>query len=328
MRAVLSTPLFRKLSFHLAGAALLLAASGCDSTFEPKTSLTTLRIIGVRADNPYPKPGDAVQLEMLWHDGASPVNAPRKVQVMWIGGCFNPVGDLYYQCFPQMAKSLAQLEKDPSKAGDFIGFGNTFTWKIPSDLISSKPPLEGVVPYGLSYVFFAACAGELRPAEPGPDNLPIGCFAPDGTRLGADDFVPGYFALYSYNDRSNTNPVFRGLEINGQLLDPQVEAVYPKCLSSPCADLRLRSDVDPASAEQNEVAPGKFVQEQMWVEYFATAGEFDDGAQLVNDATKGFNADNGVIYTPPEGALQVVFYAVVRDNRGGVAWVKQPVRFE
>ncbi len=95
--------------------------------------------------------------------------------------------------------------------------------------------------------------------------------------------------------------------------------------------MEISASVDPTSAETNTGlvdSNGNALSEQMWVEYLATAGEIDSGFKLVNDATKGFNDDNGTDYTPPSEAGLQYLYAVVHDNRGGVAWVKQSVRFE
>lgn len=305
--------------------------AGCEDDFDPASKLNTLRVLGVQADKPYPKPGETVELEMLWHDGKAPVDEPRPVQVFWIAGCFNPPGDLYFQCFPQLAAKLAEAEQNPSVIDQLIGFGDTFSVEIPEDLISGRPKVEGGEDYGLSYVFFAACAGQLAPAEPGEDGLPFGCFDPSGNRLGPDDFVPGYVSLYSFENRTNENPLLYGLEINGKLLDPAEEPTFPVCKKDACHDLTLRAVVDPASAEKNTGlvdGNGNPLSEQMWVEYLATDGKIERSPRLVNDATKGFNEDNGTSYTPPERAGKQYLYVVVRDNRGGVAWVKQPVRFE
>lgn len=307
------------------------AAGGCEEDFDPASKLNSLRVLGVQADKPYPKPGETVELQMLWHDGKSPADAPRPVEVVWISGCFNPPGDLYYQCFPQMAEKLAEIEQDPSLIDKLFGFGDTFSIEIPADIISSRPTVENAVPYGLTYIFFAACAGRLQPAEPGEDGLPFGCFDEAGNRLGPDDFVPGYLSLYSYEERTNANPILYGLVINGQLVDPNEVPTYPRCTKDACHDLELKAAVDPVSAETNTGlvdGDGNTLSEQMWVEYLATAGDVERSPRLVNDATQGFNEDNATDFEPPSDAGKQYLFAIVRDNRGGVAWVKQGVMFE
>lgn len=314
----------------VAAMSAALAVAGCEEDFDPASKLNTLRVLAVEADKPYPKPGDTVQLTMLWHDGKAPPDSPRPVQVVWLSGCFNPPGDLYYQCYVPLAEKLAQVEQDPSLIDEVFGLGDTFTVQIPQDIISSRPKVEDADPYGLTYVFFAACAGEILPAEPGDDGLPFGCFDEAGNRLGPDDYVPGYLSLYSYEDRTNENPILEGLTINGQLVDPATVPTYPRCTDDSCHDLEIRAVVDPASAEVTNFVDGDGdpLSEQMWVEYLATGGEVDSSPKLVNDATKGFNTDNGTDYTPPSSPGKQYLFAVVRDNRGGVAWVQQGIEFE
>ncbi len=154
-----SIGLFVRLTAMVATAAMLI--TGCEKGFDPASQIQTLRIVGVRADKPYPKPGETVEFEMLWHDGSSPPDSPRPVQIVWIGGCFNPAGDLYYQCFEQLGQKLSALEEDPSRINEVLGFGETYSLEIPSDIISNRNVAEGVDPYGLTVVFFAACAGTL-----------------------------------------------------------------------------------------------------------------------------------------------------------------------
>ena len=312
-------------------AATLLSMAGCEEDFEPPSKINSLRVLGVQADNPYPPPGSTVKLDMLWHDGASPVDSPRPVQILWLGGCFNPPGDLFYACYAAIAENLANAAEDPSMIDQFLGLGDTFSLQIPPDLLTSRPTIQGVEPYGLTYVFFAACAGEIRLAEPGDDGIPFGCFDQQGKRLGQEDFVPGYLSLYSFATRTNANPIIEALLINGKAVDPTTVPTFPRCQKGACPDLSVRAKVDPASAESNTGlydAKGREMSEQMWVSYLATGGNVKSGSRLVNDATKGFNEDNGTDYTPPSEPGKQVIFAVVRDNRGGVSWVKQTVMFE
>ena len=90
-------------------------------------------------------------------------------------------------------RSLRGLLRGPERRpGD--RFGDTVSFTIPPDIITSRPPPQDPKqpPYGLSYVFFAVCAGtfERRPRRP-----PISrCAASTrlGMPLGSNDFVAGY----------------------------------------------------------------------------------------------------------------------------------------
>ncbi|MCL2822543.1 MAG: hypothetical protein FWD57_00995 [Polyangiaceae bacterium] len=324
--------LFVAASVLVCGGALVL---GCDEGFDPASLVNNVRVIGVMADNPYPRPGDTVEFSMLWHDGGSPVGSPRDMQIVWIGGCHNPKGDYYSLCYPQMAEQLEQLGGDPSRlspsqlAGK-IGFGEKFSISIPSDIVSSRPETEGVEPYGLSYVFYVVCAGKMGVSEPGEDGLPFGCFGDNGDKLTIDDYVIGYHGIYSYDKRTNANPIVTGFSMGGRLMDSDDIPKFPVCAKGSCSDLQIKLNVDPSSAENTGLKDpnGKEMTEQMWVEYLATGGEIHGSHRLVNDGVRGWNEDNGTDYTPPGEVGKQVIFAVVRDNRGGVAWWRQVVEFE
>lgn len=313
------------------GVALAALALGCDKSFDPSSVLNTLRVLAVRADSPYPKPGTHVQLEMLYYDGKSPPDQPRAISVLWLAGCFDPAGDLYQGCFSQLSALFGNGPGDPSVA-KLVGFGTTFGVDIPPDIISRRPRKQGLEPYGLTYVFFAVCAGKLVfESAPAQDALPLSCYDSNGTKLGPDDYVPGYFSLYSYENRTNQNPILNGVAINGTSypeVEPIPDTVLPACNGQNCADLPITPSIDPSSAEidPGAVDPlGRQLTEQIWVDYYASAGSLSTPGRLVNDAQKGWNAAYGVTYQSVAPGMKAYLFVVVHDNRGGVAWLKRRV---
>jgi hypothetical protein len=322
-------------SLALAAGCMIAATAGtaCEPGFDPSNKLNSLRVLAVSADNPYPKPGGKVHFEMLWHDGASPVGEPRKnIQILWIAGCFDPIGDLYYACYPELGKLFGPGGQPAPEALKYFGTGNSFDLDIPADIVSRRPPREGVEAYGTIFVFFAVCAGQIRPTElTGSSSIPLGCYDETGKLLGAEDFVPGYLNLYSYEDRSNQNPIVTGFDIDGKSYpesDPIPDTHVRGCRSGDCADIAIKPIIDRASAEVDPGAitpDGTQLTEMVWVDYYASAGKLAKSARLVNDASKGWNEDLGVKYTPPEPGVTAVVYAVVHDSRGGIGWVKRTV---
>ena len=204
---------------------------------------------------------------------------------------------------------------------------------IPSDIITKRAP--GVEPYGLAYVLFMACAGTPRLVPTvAPGKLPFGCFDADGRELGADDFVIGYTSMYVFDDRSNQNPVvddvlFDSASLAGSTTDETLVPHVPSCKESdrtkcpkhtlkPVINRALTDELDP-SARSPDDQP---LREQAWVNYYITAGELKSSVRLVNDATQGWNEKNEAEYTAPVEPGPVRVFAVVHDNRGGVAWVE------
>jgi len=204
---------------------------------------------------------------------------------------------------------------------------------IPGDIITKRAP--GIEPYGLAYVLFMACAGIPRLVpNAAPGKLPFGCFDADGRELGADDFVIGYTSMYVFDDRSNQNPVvddflFDSASLAGSTIDETLVSHVPSCKESDrtkCPKHTLKPVINKALTDEEDPSArspdGQPLREQAWVNYYITAGELKSSVRLVNDATQGWNEKNEAEYTAPAEPGPVRVFAVVHDNRGGVAWVE------
>lgn len=247
---------------------LAVGALGCSPKFEDQSQLTTLRVLGVRKDKPYAVPGDTVKLSMLYDDGtltdtdAGP-KPKRDIQIAWMAGCENPLGDLYAGCFLQIAQAFkggVSLDGGP-RSGDAgasskgpkltLGAGPEFSFTLSPRIISNRPrPVDRSPPYGLAYVFFFICAGKLDLAPAGQD-FPIACYSTKtGEQLGAHDFVAGYTAVYAYDGFHNENPVVEGFQVDASTITPECiddaclleEGVPPSEL--PHADAGLEASVE------------------------------------------------------------------------------------
>lgn len=316
----------------IAIASLGLTACGGDD-FESPSKIQGVRVLAVKKSAPYAKPGEKVELEILYWDGKSDPDEQRPLEVTWFGGCQNPAGDLYYGCYPQ----LAELFAGPPSADQLqlVGTGNRFEVTMPDDIISSRPPpLDDSPAYGLGYVFFTACAGRLGPPPAGSetDGLPLTCYGPNDEVLGPDEFVPGYTSIYAYENLRNENPVMQDLLFDGHGASDEPLRIRRCEEGSKCRKYELRAIIDRSSAELDPLADpapdGSPIQEQLWVNYYATRGEIERPVRLVNDATKGWNDQSESSWEVPREPGTVVFWAVVRDNRGGVDWKERRVVVE
>ena len=254
----------------LCGASLV----ACGPEIDPGSEVQTLRVLAVQKRTPYAKPGDEVEMRMLLHDGSD--EAPRDLQVLWIAGCVNPVGDLFFECFRQFAEAGLNPATTPlcDSNGDdqrFCGgfnilsvsdpalpstFPPRFTAPIPANIIATRPPPPDPRQprYGLAYVFFAVCAGNLgvAPDAASGEVFPIGCFdKQSGEQLASRDFVAGYSAIYAYEDVNigNQNPAVDDFAFNGALLstlraaptDPPPPELCLNCVDPP-PDVALPCD--------------------------------------------------------------------------------------
>jgi hypothetical protein len=336
--------------------------SGCGGGFDAPSKLEGLRVLGVVADKPYAKPGDEVTFKMSYEDGfvdpQNPDAGPRKVQITWLGGCIDPIGDLYFGCYASLANTLQQIASGQLPPDGLVAQGvglDQFTIKLPADIVSQRPKPEAGPHYGLTYVFFAACAGTVKPVglegTGRAGSFPLGCFDENGNRLGADSFVPGYTQVYAFEDeRVNTNPKVKGVLVDGVLSkdDPNDEIPVAACTItedqrnappgcskqdpfSSCQALTLDVDVDQDVAEVDPDAKGsqgETLREAVWVDYYADAGDFQYDIKLVSDPITGLTDDHTTKWIAPEKSGLVSLWITVHDARGGATVLKRTIKVQ
>ena len=316
----------------------------------------------------YANPGDVVRFKMTYEDGFvdpdDPEAGPRPVQIAWLGGCYDPEGDQYFDCYDQIADLLLGFaetiggleggvpEGELPPLPEEFAFGpglDEFTLRLPLDIISRRPEPPSGPHYGIAYVFFALCAGELRlvPSEGTSDagSFPLGCFDPSGKRLGAESFLPGYTQVYAFADgRTNANPRVSGLALDGNEIPAGESPTVAACALteeernfSGCdakdpkeectvyeVDVLVPSDVAEVDPDGTSLE-GEQLTEPVWVDYYADGGDLESSVKLVSDALAGYNDDHSVEWLPPDKPGLYNVWAVVHDARGGSAIVSREI---
>jgi hypothetical protein len=308
------------------GLALL---AGCEPGFEPPSKIAGLRVLAVQPEPASGSPGVPVALSMLVADGkAEPEEPARPLQIVWLLGCHNPPTRLYYGCLP-ILRSLARGLDDPTSVPPgALGFGTDVDLDIPDDILSAAPRVPtDPVHFGVSYAFFAVCAGQLRPRPDVTDRVPLDCVDPvTGQALGASDFVLGFTTVYSYEGSVNENPVLEAVTFDAATVpDPACPAGDTTCLPKvaacaleareKCPAHRVAPRVTPESAERVDGGG-----EILWASYYASAGTFSTPTQLVNDRATGPVADYSGTFRAPAEPGPVRIWVTVNDQRGGAAW--------
>jgi hypothetical protein len=337
-KAPLSAPV---LAFAMLAAGALSACGLGD--FDSQTKVNSVRLLATRADKPFAKPGETVNLEVLAYDGRRDQTRPMKV--WWIPQtCFNPPNDAYYACFAALESGAVGGAggvglRPGMDLSPFLLEGTSFAFTVPADIIDTHPPVAGTPPYGLAIAFTVACTGHLELLEPDPNNaspqqMPVGCFDDAHNRLGPDDFVIGYTRTYVYNDRTNSNPVLDGILIDGQPVDPAVGVTLPRCTAdkrASCQEHKINILVPESSQEPNpgDVGEGgENRKEEIWATFFSTLGDFNSEAALLYDPNRGKITDYDSKYRAPNDPGDGLLWIIVRDNRGGAVWAQIPVHVQ
>lgn len=340
----------------LALVGLGLAASCVNGDFDPQVLVNGVRVMVVRADRPYAPPGTDVNLEALVVDGRA--SKPRPLEVYWLPlRCDNPRDDLYYACFSSLLPSsgpsggagrpaLPDWLKPGTDVTGFLPRGTKYKLTLPPDIISSHPVTAGAdQPYGLSIVFFIACAGRVRIAgvdtsQQSQQLIPLSCTDDDGYALGPDQWIFSFARVYAFETLANQNPVIDSLTLTqpdgtSEPVDLAAGITVAPCVDAgnrkkSCRGPKVSVNVPESSWESRPPprdGPNDERHELLFSSYYYTpaVGAFEADGAVLYDAIKGKVQNSGVAIVPPAEPGEGHAWIVVQDNRNGVAWVDLPV---
>lgn len=337
---------------------LALGLGACvNGDFDPQVLVNGVRVVVVRADKPYAPPGSDVALEALVVDGRA--EKPRPLETYWLPfRCDNPRDDLYYACFASLlpkgtgpqggsGPSLPSWLQPGTDVTALLPKGPKYTVKLPADLVTSHPAVAGAdQPYGLSFVFFVACAGRVRIASVDPSSksqqlVPVVCTDDDGNALGPDQWVFAFARVYAFDALANQNPVISGLTLiqpDGSQAPVDVSAgiTLAPCTASgsgrkrSCGAPKLHVEMPDSSWEVRpppKDGPSderhELVYATLW--YTPEVGGFEADGTVLFDAVKGRVEDNAIAFVPPAKAGEGRIWVVAQDNRNGASWLEVPV---
>ncbi|MGZ3450308.1 MAG: hypothetical protein ACXVEF_11975 [Polyangiales bacterium] len=327
--------------------ALLLSAfvlaSSCGGDFDPSSRITTLRVIAVGAKKKVgttidPKgaswahPGDTVEISTLWDD---PLN--RDTTWAWIT-CELPTSSTVLGCFQKFAKDAAAASAAGRPIIPTIGPKaprdktlDHFEVKVRPDIFTNPAvPPEGRAGATIG-VILIACPGVLQVVQQQTKtDLPVACLDQDDNRLGPDQWIAGIKRIFVREKDENADPVIKGITYDGvDWPEGEVREFGSSCAGDEnrfdrCGDDGKHGvgvDIDPSSFEVGTDEFGIPFTEQVIVQYYATEGLFEYDVKRGQDPNTRFAGRSG------KGGDHTMWF-VVRDNRGGVAWVERKIRIK
>ena len=291
----------------------------------------------------YAHPGDEVQLELLWHD---PIDQPRTW--MWTT-CLNPSSTTVFGCFQKLALDLAKLPQeqrltafhfrtDPVTAKAFEGNElatdpkadprTLFRVTVPKDALSqlagASPNARKAATLG---VVFLACPGNLKlnPDTSARNALPVLCLdSKTGEELGSDKFTIGIRRVFLRDKDENQDPRITAVKLNGSVWPEGEsrdikaicngdEARFDRCDGD---GQEISLDLQQPYSEKGTDEFGEVFNEQVVVQWYVTEGLFQYDVKRAEDPKTHFAGRRGKL--GPQ-----TMWIVIRDNRGGVSWVKR-----
>jgi hypothetical protein len=323
----------------------------CEPPFPPPSEVENLRVLASRSVPASGSPGTTVALDLLIADGSEDPESvtPRPLEIAWLGGCHNPPTRQFFACYPYLQTlarnapaRLRDLDPATLPAG-VLGFGANFELPVPDDILSAAPRVPSdPVHFGVSYAFFAVCAGEIRTKPELDDRVPLVCVdEADETPLGHGDFITGFATVFSYEGAVNENPTLDRIAFDGVTTedaecigDADCESLASgersfvcgprsRCVrhvlpceagAERCPPLRVAPEIARFSAETLPTGENEIV----WARFYATGGRFDSAAQLVNDRNVGWIDGASSNWRAPRSEAGLIrFWVTLHDQRGG-----------
>jgi hypothetical protein len=294
----------------------LLLLLGCGEALEPGTKVDSFRVLAERADQPYARPGETVQLSSLSFD-------PEGRQVSWAwASCVNPSESSLNGCLAKIAE-----HPDPSRAVFAQGEGvDAAELLVPADVLEQlAPEARAAASVG---VVSAACPGTLSVGE-GPGGLPFRCQeVGSGRDMAVDEFIVGIKRIAVRESDRNQNPEIASITFDG--VDWPADEVkevgfcdrsdfdYDSC--SEAEKHQLAAVLAPQSFEAGRDELGRQFDEQLVVQYYATEGIFENEIRVAS------TPENGWVARKRASGQTLDLWFVARDNRGGVTWATRQAR--
>ena len=309
------------------GIGAAIAGTSCGASFDPYNELKSFRLLAVRAEPPTLAPNATATLDALLYEPDSDVTT-----YAWSWCPVRSGAEGAYDCAMSEADFKAQL----AAAG------------VPSDSISfdlgSRPTATFTYPLDPA-VLAAVCSSPMGPPS-GSAAAIINCDQGFPVSVGltvthGGKTISGFKTLHLALDTAahpNANPVMGGLAIaaskgtvsEAQPLEPG-DATFTATLTK---DYELFADVPETSAETffgtttAGIAPTE-QREVLFVTWFIEAGSTSDLRTTFYEGTAGFDKLDHNTWTLPQpeefprDRARVVL--VLRDSRGGVAWLIREV---
>jgi hypothetical protein len=298
--------------YQLLVCGLLLA--GCDLGFDEVHEVNQLRVLAVSAEPPEIKPGEGTSVSVLWAD---PKGGGRTVELVWWLCAGYAHGANLEMC--EMLMSPFRTSSD--EGGDHFDIPET-----PADIFETAELPEGWDTLMVTVVGLL-CAGGTLPSDEAlatPTHVDhIDQYCERGEAVSFWRIIE-----VSESESPNLNPGIDRVMHQGEPLVPMDETSEGRtvrCKKKEGCDINVvlklfMTEGSEQSYEIVEYGETKTEKEVLFVSWFTTNGNFDDGSRyLVNDDAPTPYGPFEIGWEPDEPGNHVV-YAVAHDTRGGVSF--------
>lgn len=346
--------------FRLVGPLALSLLIACSESFLPASFVTDLRVVGARVEvesapgRANPSPGDDIEVSMLVIDqGVLPERLPKESPLTpplltWA----------FVACVPRATRvgppiCGARIEPCDGCTGppptDPLAFP-VIGFQVPSEEELEAAQADGVVLQGVVCVygvpstdaitrFLLGETDDLQPCEADPADPPDP-EDPDPKPEPEGRFVTVQIPIERDTENPNLNPEIADVRLNGQSWPPPYNEGVPRdalltgCAAELTGEERARHpDAGSAPSTINLAVTADSLQsftvddvsvtEEIQVSWLADGGGFEVSFSFITEPASSILTQWQPFPEAPVDGLLVRFNFVIRDGRGGTAWVER-----
>lgn len=283
----------------------LVVLTACGGDLSDGSQIEKLRLLALRADEPFARPGEAVSLRLLAADASE-----RPLQYA-LSTCTNPAGSTADGCLEALDHAFEPLELEDGQ----------FSVNVPEDLLNGLP--ESAKPSALYGAVIVACPGQIDRGE--TSGVPVVCRDEMGERLPIEEFEVGVKRIFVREQDRNANPEITRVTWDGEDWPEDQVPEVRACANATTDDIedcakavRHRISVESTSPESGVDENGTKFEEQQVVQFYASQGVFERPVRISSEPDNHWAAQGK--------SESATLWFVVRDDRGGVGWISRQVR--
>lgn len=301
---------------------VLLLGGACEQPWKPVHVIDSLRVIGIRADPPEVRPGQATQLEALVLDPSRP---GERTTMLWLGCEPDPYAQNRGACGNVDDIGNPSSLADPSMLPpgvNIIGVGNRATYSTSPRLFDVLAADDPVRRKGTVGTIINVAVGAEVPLTATMDELRA--VLDKVTRKEIASQLTVFRVRVSESTAQNVNPVIDDLFVNREVL-PRGATI--RLFPSTAQELHLTAHDFEMFDEPKPDGGFEPRTESVIVAWYTSAGRFDYdrvslSGELRSKLTSAGDELSGNDPIPPDRRGRL--WAVARDTRGGQVWAEWP----
>lgn len=308
--------------YLLCAACVMMA---CDSGFPEETLVENLRVLGIRSTPADLHPGESAVMQSLILD---PRLGSKKPSILWVGCQPDPYNLNRSPCSDPAVlsdpASLAAPDGGLPEGVKIIGLNDQASYPTDVNLFSNLPAGDARRVTGTAGLVLAVAVAEEVSILATQEQLRAVFARVQSKEL--DSLIALFRIRISEDPQRNSNPVFRALTIDGEML-PAGATLAVKPDQKLTLDIEVADEVfEPYTAS---TPAGGVAQktERILAAWYSSTGRYSEKSTTLREGVHTVLTAPGVLNksNPVPSRRTGTIYVTLRDTRGGQTWQTFPL---